>query len=96
MSELEREPAVQGGQLAGADVDAASSGAGAASEPGASRHDSGEGTPEPEAPAVAESPGRAALAELAELAEKPVAEHPGVYQRVHSQLQGALNDIDDA
>jgi hypothetical protein len=56
------------------------------------------GAPAAEAAArqVAESPVRAALTELDALAEKPVAEHPGVYQRVHSQLQNALSDIDDA
>jgi hypothetical protein len=52
------------------------------------------GAPAAEAAArqVAESPVRAALTELDALAEKPVAEHPGV----HSQLQNALSDIDDA
>ena len=47
-------------------------------------------------PLDADSPVQAALAELDALGEQPVAEHPAVYQRVHSQLQSALSDIDDA
>jgi hypothetical protein len=37
-----------------------------------------------------------AIAQLDGLAERPLAEHPDVYQRVHEALQGALADIDDA
>lgn len=38
----------------------------------------------------------AAGAELDRLAELPLAEHPDVFARIHSDLQRALADIDDA
>ncbi|WP_159440876.1 hypothetical protein [Jatrophihabitans endophyticus] len=37
-----------------------------------------------------------ALRELDGLAEKPLAEHPDGYARVHAGLQRALAEIDDA
>lgn len=56
---------------------------------------------EPEsAPAGAEAqpPSRvaAAVAELDRLPELELAEHPDLYQRIHTELQGALSAIDDA
>jgi hypothetical protein len=38
----------------------------------------------------------AALAELDQLADLELSEHPGVYQRIHAELQAALTAIDDA
>jgi hypothetical protein len=35
-----------------------------------------------------------ALAPLAGLAERPIEQHPDVFQEIHSTLQGALADID--
>jgi len=57
--------------------------------------------PEP-ATATAESqpqsPSRveAAVAELDRLPDLELAEHPDLYQRIHTELQGALSAIDDA
>jgi hypothetical protein len=34
--------------------------------------------------------------ELDQLAERPLAEHPEAYERIHSRLQESLTDIDDA
>lgn len=34
--------------------------------------------------------------EFAELAGRPLAEHPEVYERIHAQLREALSGIDDA
>lgn len=64
-------------------------------------------SPVPDAPAPAPSPGGPAaaastpavpetLALLETLAERPLSEHPDVYQRAHSRLQQALTEIDDA
>ncbi|MCW2657717.1 MAG: hypothetical protein JWR06_1910 [Jatrophihabitans sp.] len=39
---------------------------------------------------------RAAVDLLDTLRDRPLAEHPDVYQRIHAELQGALMDIDDA
>ena len=36
------------------------------------------------------------LRELAGLGELDVDQHPDVYQRIHTELQGALASIDDA
>jgi hypothetical protein len=41
------------------------------------------------------SPVEAALADLDRLSELGLAEHPDVYERVHTQLQRALSAIDD-
>ncbi len=49
---------------------------------------------EPDAPS--DSPVAAALAELDTLAERDLAEHADVYQRIHGQLHDALGSIDDA
>lgn len=38
----------------------------------------------------------AALAALDTLPERELSEHPDLYQRIHADLQGALNAIDDA
>jgi hypothetical protein len=43
-----------------------------------------------------DSPVAAAMAELDRLPERELGEHPDVYQRIHSELQGALAAIDDA
>ncbi|MFI5038800.1 MAG: hypothetical protein ACHQCG_02560 [Solirubrobacterales bacterium] len=51
--------------------------------------------PVPGAPR-SDSPVTRAIASLDGLAERPLAEHPDVYQQVHEALQGALADIDDA
>ena len=48
------------------------------------------------APPPAGSSVTRAIAQLDGLAERPLAEHPDVYQQVHEALQGALADIDDA
>jgi hypothetical protein len=37
-----------------------------------------------------------AVAELDNLPELDLAEHPDVYERIHAELQGALSAIDDA
>jgi hypothetical protein len=37
-----------------------------------------------------------ALAELDSLRDRDLGEHPGVYQRIHGELQTALASIDDA
>jgi hypothetical protein len=42
-------------------------------------------------PAVAET-----LGLLDTLADRPLAEHPDIYQRAHTRLQQALAEIDDA
>ena len=51
-------------------------------------------------PAAVESapPSRveAAVAELDRLPDVDLAEHPDLYQRIHTELQGALSAIDDA
>lgn len=55
--------------------------------------------PAAEPPAGAQStstPVAAAVGLLDTLHERPLAEHPDVYQRIHAKLQGALADIDDA
>jgi hypothetical protein len=57
--------------------------------------------PEPESvAAAAESPSpsrvEAAVAELDRLPDLDLAEHPDLYQRIHTELQGALSAIDDA
>lgn len=36
------------------------------------------------------------LAVLDELAQRPLDEHAAVYERLHAQLQTALNEIDNA
>jgi hypothetical protein len=36
------------------------------------------------------------LAELDTIADQDVENHPDVYQRIHTELQGALASIDDA
>jgi hypothetical protein len=41
-------------------------------------------------------PAADALRELADLADLDVEQHPAVYQRIHTELQGALASIDDA
>ena len=51
--------------------------------------------PDPGAVAVGELQGQATR-ELSVLAELPLPEHPEVYQRIHTALQGALADIDEA
>ena len=63
------------------------------SEPGAeSGGPSRDGaSPVPSSPAVAET-----LELLDELAGRPLAEHPDLYQRAHTRLQQALAEIDDA
>jgi hypothetical protein len=38
----------------------------------------------------------AALAELDSVADRALAEHPAVFERVHEQLNAALSAIDDA
>jgi hypothetical protein len=43
-----------------------------------------------------ESPVAQALTELDSLGERDLAEHPDVYQRVHSELQAALASIENA
>lgn len=48
----------------------------------ASSPDTGQGVPD--------------LTELDELAQRPLGEHAAVYERLHAQLQGALNEIDNA
>jgi hypothetical protein len=56
-----------------------------------------ESTPDP--PAADERPGGvvdAALAPLDSLADRPLAEHPDVYQSIHRTLQDALAEINDA
>ena len=45
---------------------------------------------------VAQTPTTAALAALDEVAARPLAEHPDVYQRIYADLHGALSSIDDA
>lgn len=45
---------------------------------------------------VVESPVAGALAELDTLAERELADHPEVFERVHGQLHAALSAIDDA
>lgn len=41
-------------------------------------------------------PVAAALAELDTLADRDLADHPEVFERVHGQLHAALSAIDDA
>jgi hypothetical protein len=65
------------------------SGADAGPEPSAAAHESSADWPQSSTVA-------AAVQELAGLSELPLAEHPDVYQRIHTELQGALADIDDA
>jgi hypothetical protein len=38
----------------------------------------------------------AAMRELDTIADRDLAEHPDVYQRIHTELQTALTTIDDA
>jgi hypothetical protein len=45
---------------------------------------------------TAGSPVAAALSELDGLRDVELSEHPAVYQRIHAELQTALNSIDDA
>jgi hypothetical protein len=55
--------------------------------------------PEPAtATAEAQPPSRveAAVAELGRLPDLDLADHPDLYQRIHTELQGALSAIDDA
>jgi hypothetical protein len=47
-------------------------------------------------PAAGSAPVADALADLTTLAERDLAEHPDVFERVHGQLQSALSSIDDA
>ena len=42
------------------------------------------------------SPVSAAMRELDTIGERDLAEHPDVYQRIHTELQAALTTIDDA
>jgi hypothetical protein len=42
------------------------------------------------------SPVMAAMRELDTIADRDLAEHPDVYQRIHTELQTALTTIDDA
>ncbi|MGN6606599.1 MAG: hypothetical protein ACTHMS_06270 [Jatrophihabitans sp.] len=44
-------------------------------------------------PAEAADPVSAAVAGLAQLADRPLDEHPEAYQQVHATLQQALQDI---
>ena len=46
--------------------------------------------------ALRTDPDAAAIAALGDLGERPLAEHPAVYERIHAGLQSALADIDDA
>ena len=48
------------------------------------------------AAAPGESPVAGALAELDTLAERDLADHPEVFERIHGQLHAALSAIDDA
>ena len=103
MSQLEPEDPQHAGQPQDGAADSDSPGAagpGAAGPDAAGRDAAGPDAAGPDAAGpdaapTATSPARAALDELDGLADKPVAEHPGVYQRVHAQLQDALSDIDD-
>jgi hypothetical protein len=57
--------------------------------------------PQVQPAAVAAEPGApsrvaAAVAELDRLPDLELAEHPDLYQRIHTELQGALSAIDDA
>jgi hypothetical protein len=45
---------------------------------------------------VANDPVANALAELDTLADRDLAEHPEVFERIHGHLHGALSAIDDA
>jgi hypothetical protein len=45
---------------------------------------------------AAAAPVDTALAELESVRALPLAEHPDAYQRIHSGLQGALAELDDA
>lgn len=52
-----------------------------------------------ETPASAEQPGAAvdaALTPLDSLGERPLAEHPDVYQAIHTTLRDELADINEA
>ena len=49
-----------------------------------------------EVPAPEDSPVADAIAELDTLAERDLAEHPEVFERIHGELQSALRTIDDA
>jgi hypothetical protein len=42
------------------------------------------------------SPISAAMRELDTIGDRDLAEHPDVYQRIHTELQAALTTIDDA
>lgn len=42
------------------------------------------------------SPVAVAMRELDTIADRDLAEHPDVYQRIHTELQAALSTIDDA
>jgi hypothetical protein len=47
-------------------------------------------------PATESSPVAGALAELDTLADRDLAEHPEVFERIHGKLHAALTAIDDA
>ena len=51
--------------------------------------------PEPPAPR-ADATSTSALDALDALADLDIEHHPDVYQRIHTELQGALASIDDA
>ncbi|MDT4941815.1 MAG: hypothetical protein QOJ34_1904 [Pseudonocardiales bacterium] len=48
------------------------------------------------APPDATTPVSAALAELDTLADRDLADHPEVFERIHGQLHATLSAIDDA
>jgi hypothetical protein len=50
-----------------------------------------------EPPTVGVLPERieARLRDLDSLRERPLSEHPELYQQLHAELQGALADVDD-
>jgi len=49
-----------------------------------------------DAPIAEDSPVAGALAELDTLADRDLAEHPEVFERIHGELHAALTAIDDA
>jgi hypothetical protein len=69
-------------------------------EPSGTGPSGGAARTESEPPATAhgtpETPVAAALRELDTLADRELAEHPDVYQRIHAELQAALTTIDNA
>jgi hypothetical protein len=60
--------------------------------------DSGAHAPSMPAPPGPPAPAQVVpdLSVLDQLAERPLDEHAAVYERLHTQLQGALNEIDNA